>query len=66
MKHMEGKILASRMVWKSMKAMESILIHKTRIKWIREGDSKSKFFHNSMKNKFRRNLIKDLNTARGS
>lgn len=52
---------ASIKVWEKLQHKESIFGHKSRYRWIHEGDSNSKFFHLVMKKRFRRNYILALN-----
>lgn len=61
----KARRVASKAVWEEVLKRESILNQKYRSKWILEGDSNSKFFHNFMKSRFRRNSILGLQTLRG-
>ncbi|CAK8562605.1 unnamed protein product [Lathyrus sativus] len=55
----------TKKVWRSFHNSESILRQKSRSLWIKEGDRNTKFFHNAMKSRLRRNNIAGLNTDRG-
>lgn len=52
-------------VWQTLLIQESMLRDKSRVRWIREGDSNSKFFHSVMKRNFQRNGIVELNSNMG-
>lgn len=56
---------ATYKVCKTLHIQEPMLREKYRVRWIREGDSNSKFFHSVMKMNFQRNGIVELNTNRG-
>jgi exonuclease III len=43
--------------WRQLHHKESLLKQKSRLKWVKEGDSNSKFFHESIKNRRRRNQL---------
>lgn len=59
-----GKRLeASRKVWTIWQWQESILIHKSRFRRIKDGDAKTKFFNSFMKHRFRKNGILSLNSV---
>lgn len=44
-------------VWKNLHLKESMLQKKSRYRWLKEGDNNSRFFHNFMKARHRRNAI---------
>ncbi|XP_058774615.1 uncharacterized protein LOC131648899 [Vicia villosa] len=59
------KIKASKNIWFNLKLKENMLIQKSRLKWLNDGDSNSKFFHMVMKERRRRNHISSLVTSGG-
>jgi len=52
-------------MWQQLHFKESLLKQKSRQKWIKEGDSNSRFFHASLKYRRKRNNIVSINTSRG-
>lgn len=44
-------------LWKALNAKESLLRHKSRVQWLREGDSNSSFFHASLIIRRRKNQV---------
>lgn len=61
----DRRTLAPKKVWHVIQQKESIFKQESRHKWIKGGDSNSKFFHNVIKSGFRRNDIVGLNMGRG-
>lgn len=59
------RVEATNRVWKTWQHKEEILREKSKVIWIREGDSNSKYFHAVMKRNFRRSAIMVLGTYRG-
>ncbi|XP_058776630.1 uncharacterized protein LOC131650952 [Vicia villosa] len=51
--------------WKNLGIRENMLLKKSKLKWIQEGDSNSGFFHKVMKEKRRRNHIGPIFTSGG-
>jgi hypothetical protein len=47
-------------LWRNLKARDSILAQRSRLKWIKEGDANSKYIHNCIKRRTSRNVIKAL------
>jgi hypothetical protein len=47
--------------WDLERKKESILLQNSRLRWVREGDENSKFFHISIRSRSSRNSIRGLN-----
>jgi hypothetical protein len=47
--------------WRQLHLKESLLKQKSRMRWVKEGDSNSKYFHESIKTRRRRNQLVALN-----
>ncbi|GAU48216.1 hypothetical protein TSUD_405030 [Trifolium subterraneum] len=43
--------------WRQLHLKESLLKQKSRMRWVKEGDSNSRYFHESIKNRRRRNQL---------
>ncbi|XP_058742003.1 uncharacterized protein LOC131614437 [Vicia villosa] len=56
----ERKKRASKDFWLNLKIKENMLIQKSRLKWLNDGDTNSKFFHGVMKARRTRNFIGSL------
>ncbi|CAK8568730.1 unnamed protein product [Lathyrus sativus] len=56
---------AQNLIWSNLHLKEILLKQKSRQKWIKEGDLNSRFFHNMMTCRRRKNYIIVLNTGRG-
>ncbi|XP_058742324.1 uncharacterized protein LOC131614788 [Vicia villosa] len=54
---------ASSRFWLSLKIKENMLIQKSRLKWLNDGDFNSKYFHRVMKETTRRNHICSITTS---
>jgi hypothetical protein len=52
-------------LWKILKSIDVWTHQRSRIKWLKEGDANSRFFHNSIKARKRRNSLLVLKTANG-
>jgi hypothetical protein len=52
-------------LWQILKSMDAMVFQRSRSKWLKEGDLNSKFFHNCIKSRMRRNLMVALNTQHG-
>lgn len=66
---LEGEIITRRLIqdsiWKNLHLKESILKQKSRIRWMKEGDNNTKFFHAIMKARYRRNSIISVKNGDG-
>jgi hypothetical protein len=47
----------NRDFWRQLHLKESLLKQKSSVRWVKEGDSNSKFFHESIKSRRRRNQL---------
>ncbi|XP_058768560.1 uncharacterized protein LOC131642301 [Vicia villosa] len=56
---------ASKDFWMNLKIKENMLIQKSRLKWLNDGDANSRYFHKVMKARRRRNHIGPLLTESG-
>ncbi|XP_058753873.1 uncharacterized protein LOC131627052 [Vicia villosa] len=56
---------ASKDFWMNLKIKENMLIQKSRLKWLNDGDANSKYFHRVMKARRSRNHIGPLLTESG-
>src|SRR3954465_14998899 len=52
-----NKVKASKNIWSKLKLKENMLIQKSRLKWLNDGDINSRFFHNVVKEMRQRNRI---------
>ncbi|XP_058775507.1 uncharacterized protein LOC131649767 [Vicia villosa] len=56
---------ATSRFWLNLKIKENMLIQKSRLKWLNDGDSNSKYFHRVMNERRRRNHISTITTSSG-
>lgn len=61
----EARRMAADDIWRKMKWKESLLRVKSGQSWLKKGDFKIKFFHNSLKERVRRNASSLLETLNG-
>lgn len=52
-------------IWRNLSIKDNMLIPKSRVKWIQEGNLNSRYFHNLVKGRARRKFIRDVNTVNG-
>ncbi|PNX82415.1 cysteine-rich receptor-like protein kinase, partial [Trifolium pratense] len=55
-----NKAAINKKFWDQLYFKESLIKQKSRLKWVREGDSNSRFFHTSLKSRRRRNQLSFL------
>lgn len=58
----ENKRRVENELWQKLETKERFLRLKSRQLWLKEGDSNSKFFHNAMRARYRRNFINVVDT----
>ncbi|XP_058741554.1 uncharacterized protein LOC131613931 [Vicia villosa] len=56
---------ASSIFWLNLKIVENMLIQKSRLNWLNDGDSNTKYFHRVMKERRRKNHICSITTRSG-
>ncbi|XP_058746404.1 uncharacterized protein LOC131619312 [Vicia villosa] len=61
----KGRKEASSRFWLNLRIKENMLIQKSRLSWLNEGDSNSGFFHKVMKERRRHNHIGPIISSRG-
>jgi hypothetical protein len=65
----EGEVLERKKLfddlWRLLKNMDALTFQRSRSKWLKEGDENSRFFHNCIKARRRRNMLKALRMPRG-
>ncbi|GAU23240.1 hypothetical protein TSUD_172690 [Trifolium subterraneum] len=52
-------------LWKILKNMDAMTFQRSRSKWLKEGDANSRYFHNCIKARHRRNNVVALRTSNG-
>jgi hypothetical protein len=52
-------------LWVLLKRIDALTFQRSRSKWLKEGDSNTRFFHNCIKGRQRRNNLKMLRTPSG-
>jgi hypothetical protein len=53
------------MLWKNLKNIDAMTYQRSRSRWLKEGDSNSRYFHNCIKARQRRNKVEALRTSVG-
>ncbi|XP_058741986.1 uncharacterized protein LOC131614421 [Vicia villosa] len=64
----DGHVLrkeATGRFWRNLRIKENMLLQRSRLMWLKEGDSNSGFFHKVMKQRRRQNHIGPINSSRG-
>jgi hypothetical protein len=56
----EEESLSEVELWRLLKAKDSLLVQRSKSRWLKEGDTNSKYFHNCVKLRKCRNSIKAL------
>ena len=46
--------------WRLLKAKDALIVQRSRSRWLKEGDANSRFFHNCLKARMSKNMIKAL------
>lgn len=52
-------------LWRLLKARDVMFAQRSRLKWLKDGDENSKFFHNSVKGRSGRNVMRALKVGEG-
>lgn len=52
-------------IWKNMHLKDNLIWYKPILTWINEGDLNTRFFHNCLKSRYRKNFISYLETSKG-
>jgi hypothetical protein len=52
-------------IWHFLNSKESMVVYRSRSRWLREGDANSRYFHNVMNSRGKRNSIKALEVEVG-
>ncbi|XP_058775485.1 uncharacterized protein LOC131649744 [Vicia villosa] len=61
----KGRKEASSRFWLNLRIKENMLLQKSRLAWLNEGDSNNGYFHKAMKERRRHNHIGPINSSRG-
>lgn len=56
---------ANRKFWLNLKIKENMIIQRSIVKWLNDGDVNSRYFHAIMKKGMRHNFIGPISTSRG-
>ncbi|PNY14141.1 cysteine-rich receptor-like protein kinase [Trifolium pratense] len=60
----ERKVLFEKL-WNILKSIDAMTFQRSRSRWLKEGDSNTKYFHNCIKARHRRNRVVALRTTTG-
>ncbi|MCI26265.1 LINE-1 reverse transcriptase like, partial [Trifolium medium] len=65
----EGEVVARKKLfddlWKTLKSIDAMIFQRSRSKWLKECDSNSRYFHNCIKARKRRNNVVALRSING-
>lgn len=56
-------MLATSSIWKAMQGRDKAIQHKSRCRWVVDGEKNSRCFHNCLKEIYKRNTIMALDTS---
>lgn len=59
------RVVTDKEVWRNISLKESLLRQKSRVSWLKDGDFNTRFFHNAMRGRQRKNHISFIKTSNG-